>query len=281
MTTALEQLRSLMDGRRTVVLTGAGCSTESGIPDYRGSDSGGDVRRPMTYRTFLGSAGARARYWARSTVGWSRIASARPNPSHVALTELERSGHVRGIITQNVDRLHTRAGSESVVELHGALERVRCMGCERRSSRAAMQRRLTALNPQLEGAEAVDAPDGDADLAERHLRGFRVPECRWCGGILKPDVVFFGESVPRKTVEAAWALFAQAELLLVVGSSLTVFSGYRFALRASQEGTPLAIVNLGPTRADEMATVAISEASGRVLPRLASRLGVSEIPEVA
>lgn len=229
----------------------------------------------MQYREFMRSAEARARYWARSTVGWTRVAAARPNPAHLALAELERRGGVLGIITQNVDRLHRAAGNARVVELHGALARVLCIACGALLSRAAMQRRLIALNPDIEGASAALAPDGDAEVAECHLNAFRVPECRRCGGVLKPDVVFFGENVPKTRVEEAWALYDEAEVLVVVGSSLQVFSGYRFVLRASKDGRPVAIVNLGPTRGDDRASLLVEGSAGAVLPALAERLGRS------
>ena len=276
MTTALharvDRLADFLHGRRVVVLTGAGCSTESGIPDYRGPETRRRARSPMQYREFVRDPASRARYWARSTVGWSRVEEARPNAAHVALARLEAHGSVQGVITQNVDRLHDRAGSERVVELHGTLHRVRCMGCEATSSRAAMQRRLVSLNPDIRAARAAFAPDGDADVAERHLRAFRVPECRWCGGVLKPDVVFFGESVPAERVQSAWDLYADGDVLLVVGSSLAVFSGFRFVLRADQEGRPVAILNLGPTRGDDRAALRIEGRAGELLPALAERL---------
>lgn len=272
---ALTELAGLMTGRRTVVVTGAGCSTESGIPDYRGPETRRRARNPMQYREFMRSPGARIRYWARSTVGWSRVAAAEPNGGHRALAALERAGRVEGVITQNVDRLHHEAGSQNVVELHGTLHRVRCMACGALTSRASMQRRLLGLNPDIQDAQAAFAPDGDADIADRYVRAFRVPECRRCGGTLKPDVVFFGESVPKGLVDQAWALFESADLLLVIGSSLAVFSGFRFVLRAQKEGVPVAILNLGPTRGDDRATLKVEGRTGDLLPRLAETLGAA------
>src|SRR5215831_1108989 len=238
----LADLVDLARGRRLVVLTGAGCSTESGIPDYRGVDTPPRARPPLQHREFVGRAEARQRYWARSVLGWPRFAAARPNAGHAALAALEDAGHVVGLITQNVDGLHQQSGSREVVELHGALARVRCLTCGARSSRDELQARLLELNPGWSDHPVVLAPDGDVDLPDDRVAGFAVAACA-CGGALSPDVVFFGGSVPRPTVAAAWALFDRADLLLVVGSSLTVFSGYRFVLGAVERGVPVAILN--------------------------------------
>ncbi|HEX7091878.1 MAG TPA: NAD-dependent protein deacetylase [Longimicrobiales bacterium] len=278
--TTLAPPRALIDllrGRRVVVLAGAGCSTESGIPDYRGPQSAGRVRKPMTYQEFVGSDAARARYWARSAVGWRRIAEARPNPAHYALARLEEGGVVRGIITQNVDGLHHAAGSRRVVELHGSLAWVRCLACARTLPRAEYQAQLEALNAgwsaRLAHAAASGAlevkPDGDAELPAWALEGFRVPACEQCGGIVKPDVVFFGENVPRERVDEAWRLLEEGDVLLVVGSSLAVYSGRRFVLRAQQDGVPVAIINIGPTRMDDAAAVKVEGRVGEVLPAVA------------
>ncbi len=263
-------LADLVRGRRVVALTGAGCSTESGIPDYRGE---GRPRRraPVQYREFVGSEATRRRYWARSLAGWPTIAAAAPNDGHRALAALEERGVIAGVITQNVDGLHRAAGSRRVVELHGALARVRCLACSALGARAELQERLRAANPTWTAAP-VAAPDGDADLEDAAFADFVVEVCRRCGGVLKPDVVFFGENVPRPVVDDAWALFAEAELLLVVGSSLAVFSGYRFALRAAERGIPVAIVNRGPTRADDRAALRLDGLAGEVLPALAQSL---------
>jgi NAD-dependent protein deacetylase/lipoamidase sirtuin 4 len=274
----LEPLADLLRGRRVAVLVGAGCSTESGIPDYRGPDTGRRPRTPIQYREFVGSAAARLRYWARSTVGWRRIAGARPNAAHVALAELEAAGIVAGIITQNVDGLHSAAGSRNVVELHGSLASVLCLECGERTSRDDFQRQLLALNgdwaTRLAPGELEAAPDGDVELPASALEHFRVPSCNACAtGILKPDVVFFGENVPRPRLEEAWRVFEAGEVLLVAGSSLTVYSGRRFVYRAIETGVPVAIVNIGPTRADDVAAVKVEARLGTALPGLCALLG--------
>lgn len=266
-------LAALMRGRRTVVLSGAGCSTESGIPDYRGPKTRQKARNPVQYRAFVTDATARSHYWARSAIGWERFSGAQPNAGHRALARLEAAGHVAGVITQNVDRLHHEAGSRRVVELHGALGEVRCLDCTTMEARVSLQRRMQALNPGWLDRSVEIAPDGDAEVPQRETQAFAVPGCRRCGGVLKPNVVFFGENVPADRVEAAWALYDEADVLLVVGSSLAVYSGYRFALRAAREDKPLAIVNLGATRADGAATVRVDAPLGQVLPRLADALG--------
>ena len=267
-------LIDLLRGRRVVVLAGAGCSTESGIPDYRGPESIQKVRKPVQYQEFVRSDEARVRYWARSTAGWLRFSAARPNAAHQALARLEDGGVVRGIITQNVDGLHHAAGSRRVVELHGSLAYVRCLQCCTAVTRMAFQERLRAMNAEwmeLLG-EVVVAPDGDAELPVDALASFRVPACEVCGGVLKPDVVFFGENVPAERVQEAWRLFEEAEVLLVAGSSLTVYSGRRFIYRAEKDGIPIAVINLGPTRADEMAAAKVEGRLVDVLPALADEL---------
>ncbi len=268
----LAALADLLAGRRVVVLTGAGCSTESGIPDYRGPDAPRRARGPIRYGEFLRDDAARRRYWARSVVGWPRVAGAVPNRAHRALARLEEEGAVVGVITQNVDGLHRAAGSRRLVELHGRLDTVRCLACDRIESRAALQERLLGANPAPVLRSAPVLADGDADLTEGVEDGFRVEECPDCGGLWKPDVVFFGENVPGERLAEAWRMFGEAEALLVVGSSLAVFSGYRFPLRAAKEGVPIGIVNLGPTRADELATVRVEGRAGEVLPALAAEL---------
>ncbi|MCB9760587.1 MAG: NAD-dependent protein deacetylase [Alphaproteobacteria bacterium] len=259
-----------MAGRRVVALTGAGCSTESGIPDYRGPETARRARNPIRFDEYARSAQGRQRYWARSVLGWPRIAQARPNPAHHALADLERAGHVRSLITQNVDRLHHKAGQRAVIELHGALEEVVCLGCGALRDRAALQARLLALNPGWAARTAEPAPDGDAELTA--VEGFQVVDCAICGGLLKPHVVFFGEGVPRDRVTAAQAAVDAADVLLVVGSSLTVFSGYRFVKQAAAAGKPVAIVNLGPTRGDPFAAVRVDAPAGEALPALAEAL---------
>jgi NAD-dependent SIR2 family protein deacetylase len=273
----LDPLIDLLRGRRIVALVGAGCSTESGIPDYRGPESSRRPRRPIQYQEFIRSESARIRYWARSTVGWRRISTARPNAAHVALADLESAGVLKGVITQNVDGLHEAAGSRRVVELHGSLASVRCLDCGERTARDAFQRRLIALNAewerQLAPVEHETAPDGDAELPVSALEHFRVPPCDACGtGVLKPDVVFFGENVPRPRLDEAWRVFEDGDVLLVVGSSLTVYSGRRFIYRAGEIGMPVAVINVGPTRADDVAAVKIEAPLGAALPAVAASL---------
>lgn len=238
--------------RRLFVLTGAGISTDSGIPDYRDADGGWKRTQPVTLQAFMGEAATRRRYWARSLLGWPRFLAARPNAAHHALAALEQRGSVELLLTQNVDRLHQAAGSRRVVDLHGRLDQVRCMGCERRLPRQDFQAGLQARNPGWSQLAAGTAPDGDADLENADFDAFDVPACAHCGGVLKPDVVFFGENVPRARVEAASAALHQADAMLVVGSSLMVWSGFRFARMAAQAGLPIAALNLGRTRADEL-----------------------------
>ncbi len=268
----LTPLLGVLAGRRLVALTGAGCSTESGIPDYRGAGRS-PTRQPIQHDAFLRRPEVRRRYWARATLGWARFRGARPNAAHDALAAMEAAGSLAGVITQNVDRLHAAAGSRRVVELHGALEDVRCLGCGTLEQRTDVHERLLAENPGwLQRVWGDMRPDGDADLPEEQIEDLRVVPCRVCGGVLKPDVVFFGGSVPEATLAAAWALFEQAEALLVVGSSLMVWSGYRFVRRASERGIPVAIVNLGPTRADGEAAVRVPARAGQLMPALARAL---------
>ena len=267
---AFEAAVEALAGHRVVVLTGAGVSTDSGIPDYR-SPRAHARRAPMQHDAFVRDAAARRRYWARSAAGWPRVAAAAPNAAHDALARLEAAGVAVGVITQNVDGLHQRAGSRRVVELHGTLAQTRCLGCGARTPRAWVQREMARLNPG-HPLDARLAPDGDADLPDAVAEAFAVPPCPRCGGALMPDVVFFGGSVPRATVDAAWALFDEADALLVAGSSLAVYSGYRFALRAEKDGRPSALVTLGPTRADARVRAKLEAPLGTALPRLAARL---------
>jgi NAD-dependent SIR2 family protein deacetylase len=238
--------------RRLFVLTGAGCSTGSGIPDYRDEQGAWKRTPPVTYQAFVGDGINRRRYWARSLVGWPRIAQAQPNAAHRALAALEAQGRCSQLLTQNVDGLHQAAGSRAVIDLHGRLDAVVCLGCGASSSRADVQRRLAEANPAWAGLAAGAAPDGDADLEDRDFATFQVPACDSCGGMLKPDVVFFGENVPRTRVDAAMARLAQADGMLVVGSSLMVYSGLRFVHAAVRAQIPVAAVNLGRTRADDL-----------------------------
>ena len=248
-------LLALVERGRVAVLTGAGMSTGSGIPDYRGPTGAARPATPMTYQEFTGNPLARQRYWARSHLGWRFIAGARPNDGHRALAELQAQGLLDGIITQNVDGLHQAAGATGVIELHGALSDVTCLDCRQPSTREELDERLTAANPGWERDGAPIKPDGDVDLED--VSGFRVVDCLVCDGLLKPDVVFFGETVPRPRVERAFALVSGAGSLLVLGSSLKVMSGYRFVLHARKLGIPVAIVNQGITRGDAQADLKI------------------------
>lgn len=250
------------------VLTGAGCSTASGLPDYRNRAGDWKRVRPVAYQAFMGDMATRRRYWARSQVGWRRFRAATPNGAHRALARLEDAGRIDGLVTQNVDGLHQAAGSRSVIDLHGRLDRVRCTGCSRAFAREAMQVRLERLNPDWAGLAAADAPDGDADLDATDFSAFLVPDCPHCGGVLKPDVVFFGENVPRERVAAACRALDDADGMLVVGSSLMVYSGFRFVERAAAAGKPIAAVNLGRTRADAWLALKVEAPCEEVLASL-------------
>ncbi len=255
------------------VLTGAGISTDSGIPDYRGPDS--PPSNPMTIRQFTSDAAFRQRYWARNHVGWRHMDATLPNAGHRALATLEHRGVVSAVITQNVDLLHTKAGSRTVVDLHGTYDRVTCLGCGATMSRHALADELEALNPGFaERAAGVGgiavAPDADAVVAD--TTRFHYLDCPHCGGMLKPDIVYFGENVPKERVAQAYSLVDAAEVLLVAGSSLTVFSGYRFVRHAVAHGMPVAIVNRGPTRGDELAAVKLDSGCSEMLTLLADEL---------
>lgn len=264
----LDALVSLLAGKKVCVLTGAGISTESGIPDYRGPTAPPRKRPPIQHREFLDSPLVRRRYWARSMLGWPRFRDFSPNAAHHALA---RWPQVSGLITQNVDRLHQKAGHGEVLELHGALAEVRCLSCHARLDRDDLQLKLEALNPHAKAWTYTLFADGDADLPDEVVERFEVPACP-CSGVLKPDVVFFGDSVPRPRLESAFATLDAAEVLLVIGSSLTVFSGYRFVLRARSRQQPVAIINLGATRGDAEATVRLEARAGDVLPELVAAL---------
>ncbi|BBX62474.1 NAD-dependent protein deacetylase [Mycobacterium saskatchewanense] len=265
----------MLAGRRVAVLTGAGLSTDSGIPDYRGPDS--PPSNPMTIRQFTADPVFRQRYWARNHVGWRHMDDTLPNAGHRALASLERAGAVTGVITQNVDLLHTKAGSHNVVDLHGTYARVVCLECGATMSRAALAERLEALNPgfieragqRAAGGLAV-APDADAVVAD--TTSFRYLDCPRCGGMLKPDIVYFGESVRKEVVAQAYSLVDEADGLLVAGSSLTVFSGYRFVRHAAATGKPIGIINRGPTRGDDLATVRVDGGCSELLTLLADEL---------
>jgi NAD-dependent SIR2 family protein deacetylase len=254
-------LADFIDSHRSLfVLTGAGCSTSSGVPDYRDADGKWKRARPVTYQAFMGDEKTRRRYWARSLIGWRRIRRAHPNDAHRALARLEAIGKSELLLTQNVDRLHQAAGSRRVIDLHGRVDLVRCMGCERRTPRDELQDELARLNGSWLDLDAADAPDGDADLEGADFSSFLAPSCQRCGGVLKPDVVFFGETVPRDRVDAAARNLDKADAMLVVGTSLMVYSGFRFVQRAASAGKPVAAVNLGRTRADELLTLKTEQA---------------------
>lgn len=259
--------------RRLFVLTGAGCSTKSGIPDYRDADGNWKRAQPVTYQAFMGDQATRRRYWARSMIGWRRFGRAQPNDAHRALVRLEAMGRSELLLTQNVDRLHQTVGSDRVIDLHGRLDLVRCIGCERRMPRIDLQDELGQLNPLWVDLDAADAPDGDADIESAEFSSFVVPPCRHCGGVLKPDVVFFGENVPRDRVDTANQHLGQADAMLIVGSSLTVYSGFRFVQAAARMGKPIAAVNLGRTRADELLTLKVDQSCDEALAFLLWRSG--------
>jgi NAD-dependent SIR2 family protein deacetylase len=253
---SIEQLRQWLSTHdRIFVLTGAGISTASGIPDYRGPDGLWKRSAPITYQAFMRDPAMRARYWMRSFIGWPAVAHAQPNRAHEALMELESQGRITMLVTQNVDGLHARAGHRDVIDLHGRIDQVVCLDCESRVDRLDVQRRLRDANPDWTNLTATSAPDGDADFEHASAADFRSPQCIDCGGLLKPDVVFFGENVPRARVADAQAALRKADAMLVVGSSLMVYSGYRFARGARDAGMPLAILTRGITRADDLATL--------------------------
>ncbi|WP_406010937.1 NAD-dependent protein deacetylase [Streptomyces sp. NBC_00637] len=274
-TTDPQQVVDALGAGNVLVLSGAGISTESGIPDYRGE--GGSLSRhtPMTYQDFTADARARRRYWARSHLGWRTFGRARPNAGHRAVAAFARHGLLTGVITQNVDGLHQAAGSEEVVELHGSLSRVVCLSCGAVSARRELARRLEEANAGFAPVAAAVNPDGDADLTDAQVGDFRVVSCTVCGGILKPDVVFFGETVPPARVEHCRALVDEAASLLVLGSSLTVMSGLRFVRQAGQAGKPVLIVNRDPTRGDQHAVTRVELPLGTALTTVAGRLGIA------
>ena len=284
MVSALRQF--LARSERLFILTGAGCSTDSGIPDYRDGEGSWKRVRPILFGAFMADPHTRQRYWARSLAGWRRFSRAQPNDAHRALAQLEREDRVEALVTQNVDRLHQAAGSRDVIDLHGRLDFVRCMSCGQRLARDAMQAQLVGCNPEWAELDARVAPDGDADLAPRDslraqaaprpsgaalpgviedFSSFHVPDCPACAGILKPDVVFFGESVPAERVSAAMTRLARADAVLVVGTSLMVYSGYRFVHAAAQSGKPIAAINLGRTRADSLLSLKVIDSCSAAL----------------
>ncbi|WP_103311355.1 MULTISPECIES: NAD-dependent protein deacetylase [unclassified Pseudomonas] len=266
----IDQLLAYTAGRRFLVLTGAGISTPSGIPDYRDSDGVRRGRQPMMYQEFLAQPEARRRYWARAMLGWPRVRQARPNVAHEALAELQAQQRITGLITQNVDTLHDQAGSQDVIELHGSLHRVLCLDCGQRSERQQIQRLMETANPYLAGVDAVQAPDGDTLLDPAFEARFQVPHCPHCGGErLKPDVVFFGENVAPLTATRAMHAVEQADGLLVVGSSLMAYSAFRLCRAIKDQGKPLLAINRGKTRADELLDLKLEEPCEQLLPLLA------------
>jgi NAD-dependent SIR2 family protein deacetylase len=272
------ELIALLADRRVAVLTGAGVSTDSGIPDYRGPDS--PPSNPMTIRQFTSDPVFRQRYWARNHVGWRHMDDTQPNAGHRAVAALEHNGVVNGVITQNVDLLHTKAGSRDVINLHGTYAQVICLSCGQSMSRAALAEELDALNPGFtERVEAVGglavAPDADAVVAD--TASFRYLDCLSCGGMLKPDIVYFGENVPKAVVEQSFSMIDAADALLVAGSSLTVFSGYRFVRHAAALGIPVAIVNRGPTRGDDLASVKVDGGCSELLTLLSEELAAASV----
>ncbi|MFT8245037.1 NAD-dependent protein deacetylase [Roseomonas sp. BN140053] len=244
---------------RLFVLTGAGCSTSSGIPDYRDADGQWKRAQPVTFQAFTGSHATRQRYWARSLIGWRTFGRVQPNGTHAALARLEAQGRSELLLTQNVDRLHQAAGSRRVIDLHGRLDVVRCLRCDATLPREALQAELARRNPDWAALDAAEAPDGDADLDGPDFSTFDIPDCAQCGGLLKPDVVFFGENVPKPRVEEAFAALERADAMLIVGSSLMVWSGFRFVQAAARAGLPMAAVNLGRTRADALLSLKVEQ----------------------
>jgi len=265
-------LVDVVAGGDALILSGAGLSTESGIPDYRGPTGLARRATPMTYQVFTSSAAARRRYWARSYLGWRHIARAVPNQGHLAVAELSRRSLLAGIITQNVDGLHQAAGASGVTELHGSLHRVLCLTCGERTSRTKLDQRLAAANPGWETQAAAINPDGDVALDDEATESFRVVDCSACQGVLKPDVVFFGENVPKPRVQACYALVERASALVVLGSSLTVMSGFRYVRHAAGLKRPVVIVNQGVTRGDPYATTTMDAPLGQTLRALVDEL---------
>ncbi len=262
----LDRLADLLDRRNVIVLSGAGISTDSGIPDYRGP-SGAALRKhaPMTFQAFTRDPAARHRYWARSHVGWPLMRGALPNVSHHAVAALEASGAVSGVITQNVDGLHSAAGSRDVIDLHGRLDRVVCLDCGGITARDEVAGRLDEANPGWRSRPGLVNPDGDVDVSDDDVARFVMVDCEACGGPLKPDVVYFGENVPKDRVDESYRRVDECAALLVLGSSLQVYSGRRFVTRAAERGIPVAIVNQGPTKGDDLADVRVDAPLADVL----------------
>ncbi|TRY55011.1 hypothetical protein DNTS_020752 [Danionella cerebrum] len=269
---ALEQLQSFVSRASCLfIISGAGLSTESGIPDYRSEGVGlyaRTNRRPMQHSEFVRSEKSRQRYWARNYVGWPQFSSHQPNSAHLALREWEKRGKVHWLVTQNVDALHSMAGQQRLTELHGCSHRVVCLGCGQLTPRTELQKRFAVLNPGWVASACAVAPDGDVFLEDEQVLNFKVPSCDACGGVLKPEVTFFGDVVNQATVQFVHRKLAESDAVLVAGSSLQVFSGYRFLLAASERQLPIAIVNIGSTRADHLAEIRVSARCGEVLPAI-------------
>ncbi|XP_024053817.1 NAD-dependent protein lipoamidase sirtuin-4, mitochondrial [Terrapene carolina triunguis] len=266
--------RFVSHSQRLLVMTGAGISTESGIPDYRSEGVGlyaRTDRRPIQHAEFVRSASARQRYWARNFVGWPQFSSHQPNAAHLALRNWEKLGKLHWLVTQNVDALHIKAGSQRVMELHGCTHRVLCLGCGEQTPRSELQKCFEALNPTWRAEAHGIAPDGDVFLTEEQVHNFRVPACSRCGGILKPDVTFFGDTVSREKVDFVHKRLAESDSMLVAGSSLQVYSGYRFALAAHEKKLPIVIINIGPTRSDHFASMKLNSRCGELLPLIVPR----------
>ncbi|XP_043529718.1 NAD-dependent protein deacylase Sirt4 [Frieseomelitta varia] len=278
--TDLSMLKDFINSHNNMcILTGAGISTESGIPDYRSEGVGlyaRSNRRPVLYRDFCNSADIRRRYWARNYVGWPRFSSIKPNSTHQILKKLEDLNKVRCVVTQNVDNLHTKAGSRKVIELHGTAFKVMCLSCNERICRYYLQEIFDKINPNMTATSQMIRPDGDVDLSQEQVEGFQVPSCENCGGVLKPDIIFFGDNVPRQVVESVRYNIEHSDSLLILGTTLTTFSGYRIALQASHAKKPIAILNIGKTRADDLAEIKMKGRCGDVLARIYSMMDQCE-----
>ncbi|GBP70091.1 NAD-dependent protein deacylase Sirt4 [Eumeta japonica] len=259
------------NNKRISLLTGAGISTESGIPDYRSEEVGLYARtnhKPIQYQEFIKSSKSRQRYWARNFVGWSRFSKVHPNATHYAISDLEKAGKVTSVITQNVDRLHQKAGSKNVIELHGSAYLVKCLHCDYNISREDLQEKMIAENPSMKSTLTMIRPDGDVDLPQDQVENFKTPHCSKCEGPLKPDIVFFGDNVPKSRVDKVRTEISYSDALFVIGSTLTVYSSYRIVLQAKEENKDIAILNIGPTRADNLVKLKVSAKCGAILPQI-------------
>lgn len=266
---SLQLLQTFLASKRNIfVLTGAGISAESGIPTYRDHQGNWQRSDPIQHLEFLEQTSKRQRYWARSMVGWKHLQAAQPNRTHIGLAKWESIQKISLLVTQNVDGLHQRAGSRKVLDLHGRLSEVRCLGCDAVSSRDEMQTRLETVNPDLANFVAGYLPDGDADIDDYDMSSVKIPTCIGCGGVLKPDVVFFGGAVPKPSVEKAFAALSQSDAVLVIGSSLAVFSGFRFCRKAAETGVPIACINQGKTRADDLFSIKVEMAASDAISQL-------------